>query len=94
MADRGTNLPGDQRVLLGRIVADEQDRVRFVQLRHRGAGVAGLRAQRGDQARVIGGAVMIDVVRADGRARDAPQQIIFFVRRAVRADEADRIRAG
>ena len=37
---------------------------------------------------------MIDVVRADGRARDSPQQVILFVRGAVRADEADRIRAG
>ena len=40
MADGGTNLPGDQRALLGRIVADEQDRVRLVQLRHCGAGTA------------------------------------------------------
>jgi hypothetical protein len=38
--------------------------------------------------------VVIDVVRANGRARNPAQQIILFVRRAIRADEANRIRAG
>src|ERR1019366_8122017 len=87
-------LPWDQRILLGRIVADEQNRVRFIELRHGRARCRCLLAQRGDQAGVIGGAVMVQVVRADGCARDAPQQVIFLVGCAAGTDESDRIRAG
>ena len=56
-------------------------------------GVRGAIAERCDQAGVIGGAVMVDVVGADRGARDAAEQVIFFVGGAIRADEADRIGA-
>jgi len=78
--------------LPGRVVADEQDRVGFIELSHRSAGRGGFFAQRCNQARVIGGAVMADIIRADRRARDAPQHVIFFVGGAVRTDESDRVR--
>ena len=52
-----------------------------------------LRAERGDEAGVIRGAMVIEIVGAERDAREAIQQIIFFVRGAIRADEADRGRA-
>ena len=76
--DGGTNLPGDQRILLGRIVADQQKRRRAAPDRAMVANAALGICQYvppsvGDQAGVIGGAVVIDVVRARWtRARCAP----------------------
>jgi hypothetical protein len=93
MANGRANLPRRERALLRGIVADEQDRVRFIQIVHARARRAGFRAERRDQAHVVRAPVMIDVVRADRRARNAPEQIVLFIRRAVRADEADRVRA-
>ena len=49
----------------------------------------GFGAKRGEQAGVIGGAVMIDVVGAERGAREAAEQIIFFVGGVIRADHAD-----
>ncbi len=93
MAHAGANLPGDQRILLRDVVADQQDGGRGVDIRHRGESAFGVRAQRGGEAGVIRGAVVIDIVGAERGAREAIQQIIFFVRGVVRADHADGVRA-
>ena len=44
------------------------------------------------QPRIVGGAVMIDIVGSDGGASDAPEQIIVLVGRVVRAVKADGFR--
>ena len=49
----------------------------------------GVRAERGGKAGVIGGAMMVEVVGAERDAREAVQQVIFFVGGVVRADQAD-----
>ena len=91
--DARANLPSDQRILIRGIVADQQHSLGFVQLLHRQRGIGGAIAERGDESGVIRGAVMIDVVGAKRGARQPLEQIIFFVRGAVGADEADGIRA-
>src|SRR5207245_8153830 len=48
-------------------------------------------AKRGNQSRVVGCAMMVDVVRSKGGARQLLQQIVLFIRSAVRADETDRV---
>ncbi len=83
------NLPGQQRMLLGRIVADQQNRRRREDVGHAGSRI-GLAAQRRRKGREVGGAVMIDVVRLQHHAREFRQQVRFFIRGARRADHADR----
>src|SRR5215510_8648543 len=79
-------------MLLSGIVADQQDRrgshclaksCRYVLL-------AGNCLCKGW---VISRAVMVDVVRTQNRSRKLLQQIIFFVRCAIRADYSDRAAA-
>ena len=79
MPDAAANLPGHQRILVGGIVADHQDGFRLIQLLHGEQGIGGALAERGDESSVIGAAVMIDVVGAKSRAREALQQIILLV---------------
>ncbi len=93
VANAGANLPGDKRILVGRIIANEQNRFRLVQLLHGEQGIFGVFAERCKEAGVIGGAVVIDVVCAEGDAGEALEEIVFFVRSAVRTDEADGIGA-
>src|ERR1700757_2954716 len=91
MADAGTNLPGDQRILLGGVFANQQNGFRLVELLHGEQRITSVLAERGDQAGVIRGAVVVNVVGAKGGPRQALQQIAFFIRSAVRTDEADAI---
>ena len=93
MADAGANLPGDQRILLRDVVADQQNRVRVVNIRHGGERILRVRAESGGEAGVVGGAVMIEIVGAESDAREAIQQIVFFVGGVIRADHADGGRA-
>ncbi len=51
--------------------------------------VLGVRAERGGEAGVIGGAMMIEIVGAERDAREAIEQVIFFVGGVIRADHAD-----
>ena len=88
-ANVAANLPGQQRMLLGRIVADQQDRRRVEHVAHRGRGVW-LAGQRRSESREVGGAMMVDVVGAQHQARELLQQVILFVAGAVGADHADR----
>src|SRR5207342_3411858 len=54
-------------------------------------GIAGAVTKCSDKACVIRRAVMVDVVRAKRRACHPLEQIVFFVRSAVRTDKANRI---
>src|SRR4029077_6916037 len=93
VANACANLPRDQRILVGRVIADQQHRFGLVQLVHRKQGIVGVFAERGQQAGVVGGAVMINVGGAECFARQLLEQIVFFVWGAIGADEADRIAA-
>src|SRR5215475_11080384 len=93
MADSAPDLPSNQRILICRIVADYQNGLRLVQLLHGKQGIGGAISQSDDQPSVISGAMMVDVVGSKGCACEPLQQVIFFIRRAVRTDEADRILA-
>src|SRR5215472_17004583 len=91
MTDAGANLPGDQRILMGGVIADEQHRLRLVELLQ-GESAAGCAiTQSGDQSGVIGSAVMIDVVGAEGRACKLLEQVILFVGSAIRTDKANAV---
>ena len=76
-------------MLLGGIVADQQNRRRGVDVRHAG-GCIGLTAQRRRKGREVGRAVMIDVVGLQHHTREFRKQISFFVRGARRSDHSDR----
>ena len=97
MADARANLPRGEWILIGRIVADEENGLRVIKLIHRQQGIGGAfatkGAQRGDQAGVVGGAMVIDIVGAEGGAGQALEEVIFFVGSAVGANEADGVRA-
>src|SRR5258708_9853111 len=93
MTNAAANLPGNKRVLIRWIVADQEHSFGFVKLIQGQQGVGGAIAESREQSRVIGSAVMIDVVGAKGDARKALQKIVFLVRCAVRTDEANGIPA-
>jgi hypothetical protein len=78
-ADVGADLPGEQRMLVGRVVADEQHRRRAEDVAHRRRRAV-LPVQCGGQSREVGGAVVVDVVGAEHHARELLQQVGFFVR--------------
>ena len=88
-ANVAANLPGQQRMLVGRIVADQQDRRRVGDVAHRSRCVWLARQRRGE-GREVGGAVVVDVVGAQHQPRELLQQVIFFVAGVVGADDADR----
>ena len=73
----------------GGVAADEQD--------GRGGGrvaqtaaVAVMAGEGAGKGGVVGGAVVVDVVGAENRARKLLQQVVLFVGGAVGADDADR----
>ena len=98
MPDGGPDLPGDQRILLRRIVADQQkSRSRF-QIAHGSENTTGSRSAcqpgcKRHQTGIIRRAVMIHIVRAYRGPREASQQIILFVCRPIRTVKGDRVRA-
>jgi len=53
----------------------------------------GVFAEGGEQPGVISGAVVVNVVGADGDASEALEEIVLFIRSAIRTDEADRVGA-
>ena len=56
-------------------------------------GAAGLAGQRLSEGDIVRGAVVVDVVRAQHRARELLQQVVLFVGEAVAADDADGLAA-
>ena len=86
------NLPGQQRMLLRRIVADQQDRGRVIDIAHAGSR-AGFAGERRGESRKIGRTVVVDVVGLQHHARELLQQIALFIGGSRRADHADRLTA-
>ena len=84
----GAKRPCKQRMLLGRIAANKQNGRSCADLAQ-SRGFAGLTSERVGKCRVVGSALMIDVVSAQHRTRKFLQQIILFVRCAIGADDAD-----
>ena len=82
------NLPRQQRMLLGRIIPDQQNRRRVKYIAHAGGGFRFSRKRRG-KSREVGRPVMVDVVGLQNHARELLQQIILFVSRAVGAHDAN-----
>src|SRR3979490_2786314 len=89
MADAGANLPSGEGILVGRIVADHQNGLGVIKLIHGQQGISSVFAQRGDQAGVIRGAMVIDVVGAEGGSGQALEEIVLFVGSAIRPVEAN-----
>ncbi len=84
----GAQLPGEERMLVGGIAADEKDGAGGSDVAQAG-GFAGVAGEGAGEGRVVGGALVIDVVGAENRAREFLQQVILFVGGAVGADDAD-----
>src|SRR5260370_559953 len=87
MANATSNLPADERVLIRRIISHQENGFRLIQLLHSEQGIAGAVAQRGDQSGVICRTVMVNVVGSKGGPRQLLQQIILFIRSAIRTNE-------
>src|SRR5581483_7799671 len=72
-------------MLLSGIVADHEYRLGRADVAHAGR-TTSCAGKRSDEAGIIGGAVMIDVVGAEHAARELLQQIVLFVSGASRSD--------
>ncbi len=85
VAEVGAQVPGQEGMLLGGIIAQHQDGRRGHGFAQRSGAVlvAGDGAGEGG---VVGGAVMIDVVGPEHRAGELLQEVVFFVGGAVGAD--------
>ena len=75
----GANLPRQQRMLVGRIVADQQDRRSFADLAHRCRGIL-FTCQRRRESREVRRAMVVDVVGPQHQPRELLQQVVLFVR--------------
>ena len=64
MAHAGANLPGDQRILLRDVVADQQNSGRVVNVRHGGERSLGVRAESRGKPGVVRGAMVVEIVGA------------------------------
>src|SRR5438045_8939222 len=86
------NPPGQQRMLISRIVPDQQNRSCAVKLTHR-FGLSRFAAQRRRQSGIVSRAMVVDVVRLEHDASKLREQIVLFVSRTIRSDDPDRRRA-
>ena len=84
----GAEQPGEKRMLVSRVAADEEDCAGRRDVAQAG-GFAGMAAKGARKGCVIGRALVVDVVGAKNRARKLLQQVVFFVGRPVGADDAD-----
>ena len=75
-------------MLFGGIAADEQDAPARGDVAQAG-GFARMAGEGAGKGRVVGGALVVDVVGAEHRARELLQQVVLFVGGAVGADDAD-----
>jgi hypothetical protein len=75
----GAEFPREQRMLFSRIAADEQDGGSVGNVTEAGGAIvaAGKRVRKG---RIVGGALMVDIVGTQNCARELLQQVILFVR--------------
>ena len=84
----GAEQPGEERMLVSGIAADEQDGAGGSDVAQAG-GFAGVTREGAGEGCVVGGALVVDVVGVENRAREFLQQVVFFVGGAVGADDAD-----
>ncbi len=90
LANRLSNLVSDQRMLVGGIVADNENARRLGNILDGGVAAFCLGSgQCAHQGREVGGAVMIEIIRSQHRARKAAEQVILFVGRAIGTDHGD-----
>src|SRR5579862_1955371 len=89
MAEAGANLPGNERILLGDVVSNQQHGWCIVDVRHGGERIFRARTEGGGETRVVRGAMVVEIVGAESDAREAIEEIIFFVGRVIRTDYAD-----
>src|SRR5438067_7035329 len=82
------NLPCQQGMLLRRIIADQQDRWRVEHIPHAG-GRPRFPSHSGGKRREVSGAVVVDIISVKDYASELLQQIIFFIRGAIRAEDSD-----
>src|SRR6185312_2007401 len=73
MPHTGANLPGDERILVCYVIADEQHGVCRVDILHRRECRACFRSKRCCQPEIVGRAVMIDIICAERCPREAVQ---------------------
>ena len=85
----GAQIPGQQRMLIGRIAADKQDG-RCLCCIAKAGGPASVSRQRAGKSCVIGCALVIDAVGLENGAGELLQEIVLLVGGVVRADDADR----
>src|SRR5579871_134163 len=83
------DLPGQERMLLGGIVADQQDRRSGEDLRHASRCIR-LPTQRGCESWEVGRAMVVDIVSLQHRPGEFRKQIVLFICGAVRTDHANR----
>src|SRR5579872_15656 len=86
------NLPGQQRMLLGWIISDQQNCGSIEYIPHAGGRVYFAR-ERGRKSWEVSGTVMINIVGLQHDASELLQQIVLFVGRAVRTVNANRLPA-
>ena len=88
----GAQVPCEQGVLLGGVVAEKQDGRRGLRVAQPGLPLA-MSGERADKGGVVRGAVVIDVVGSEHGAGKLLQQVILFIGRAIGADHPDRLAA-
>src|SRR6185437_11872068 len=86
------NLPRQQRMLVRRIIANQQNRRRTRHIAHAGGQIL-FPVKCGSECRKVGCAVMVNIVRSQHHARELLQQVILFVGRASGTDHANRLAA-
>ena len=84
----GAQQPGEERMLVGGIAADEQNGAGGGDVAQAG-GFAWVPGEGAGEGCVVGGALVVDIVGVENGAREFLQQVIFFVGGAVGADDAD-----
>src|SRR5581483_2018970 len=80
-------LERQERMLLRKIRADHKERLAIVQIASCRQSVL-LAAERVQKRRQIAGAMVIDVIRTQHLASKLLQEVIFFVGRVIRPDDA------
>ena len=84
----GAEMPGEERMLIGGIAADKQDCGRGGNFAQAG-GFAGMASEGSGEGRIVGGALVVDVVGGEHSTGELLQQVVFFVGVVVGANDAD-----
>ena len=87
-ANVGAQFPGEERMLVGGIAADEQDGWGGCDVAEAG-GLVLVSGEGAGEGCVVGVALVVNVVGVEDRARKFLQQVILFVGGLIGADDAD-----